>query len=51
MSVLSESRGAYSDRGRHGSTTYMVVCDVCGATVSFEGKPQYLATVKAWNSR
>ncbi len=29
----------------------MVVCDVCGATVSFEGKPQYLATAKAWNSR
>ena len=29
----------------------MVVCDVCGATVSFEDKPQYLATAKAWNSR
>lgn len=29
----------------------MVVCDVCGATVSFEDKPQYLAMAKAWNSR
>ena len=29
----------------------MVVCDICGATVSFENKPQYLDTAKAWNSR
>lgn len=29
----------------------MVVCDLCGVTVSFQDSPQYLQTIKAWNRR
>lgn len=29
----------------------MVVCDLCGVTVSFQDSPQYLETIKKWNRR
>lgn len=34
-----------------GTKHNMVVCDLCGVTVSFEDSPQYLQMVKAWNRR
>ena len=29
----------------------MLLCDLCGVTVSFHDSPQYLQTIKAWNRR